>query len=522
MLINISMRAREFLRLIEGYKEAQIEFEKDTEPETASAVISQFKDLVNKNQVLGNERNIDFWRKQGWSLFQSFVSSKQTQPTKTQIKRKKVVGKSINLADTNEWLIVIPLDKHASCFHGKNSDWCTTKVNQSNFESYFYANNVTLIYCINKQSGKMWAIAGHKDVNQIEMFDQRDTSISHEEFNAQTGLNAQDLVDQALNKHSTEINSSREKYNNILQYVRNSVKTVTARDPQLESALVYVMNTMYFASYVHALITNQQDVTLLPEIIKVKACEYDSRLISKLNLPETAIVEILKKYGDYIRHVPNPTPAMIHTALERSAVAVEYVNIDPSKINNYPKAAAYLAAKYNKENPEVEPKIAKDNIALLYYLRIKKTPFPEAEPEILKNPTLINMYVMNALHRKPWDKGEEALLKLPNNAHTEKPYQLSHYAAIVKRRWPEAEATILTDPASAAEYAVKVLHDRWPAAESGIIRSEPDDGGSIYEYADEFEWYEYFDKYEQYFNEDHLPEWFKIQSGRFEYYDDDY
>ena len=43
--------------------------------------------------------------------------------------------------ENDDWLVVIPLDKDASCFHGKNSDWCTTKINQGNFEDYFYENN---------------------------------------------------------------------------------------------------------------------------------------------------------------------------------------------------------------------------------------------------------------------------------------------------------------------------------------------------------------------------------------------
>lgn len=103
----------------EGFKEAQVEFAQASNQETAAQSIAQFRDLVNRNQVQGNERNIDFWRKQGWNAFSNFVSTKSQQKSKTQEKRSKVSGNVITLKDDNRWLVIIPLDKEASCFHGK-------------------------------------------------------------------------------------------------------------------------------------------------------------------------------------------------------------------------------------------------------------------------------------------------------------------------------------------------------------------------------------------------------------------
>ena len=196
------MRLHELL--VEGYKEAEIEFSKSsTNPTQVKDLIAAYKTLVTKNQVTGNERNIDYWRKQGFNKFSQFVLSNQDVPTKTEIKRSKRPGKSIFLHEDDTWLIVVPLDKEASCFHGKNSDWCTTKPKDNTFEKYFYRNKVTLIYCLNKQTGGMWAIAASENEDEdeyedtLELFDKNDNSISEEEFKRQTGFDASNLVNKA-------------------------------------------------------------------------------------------------------------------------------------------------------------------------------------------------------------------------------------------------------------------------------------------------------------------------------------
>lgn len=56
------MRYYDFI-LNEGYPEAQKEFAAASgDPNLSSEVIGQYRTLVNRNQVQGNERNIDWWR----------------------------------------------------------------------------------------------------------------------------------------------------------------------------------------------------------------------------------------------------------------------------------------------------------------------------------------------------------------------------------------------------------------------------------------------------------------------------
>jgi hypothetical protein len=202
------MRAKEFL--IEGYKEVTQKYASaGADPTKVSNAITAFKEIVNKNQVKGDERNIDWWGKhKSFAEFSKFVKSFDLARTKTQVTRKKVVGNSINLIDNDNWLVVIPLDKEASCFHGKNSDWCTTKTNKKHFEEYF-SKGTTLIYCLNKKTGGMWAIAAGA-TGKMELFDQADKSLTKVEFKQQTGMNPTQLVTLAT-KHKKPIQDARTK-----------------------------------------------------------------------------------------------------------------------------------------------------------------------------------------------------------------------------------------------------------------------------------------------------------------------
>jgi hypothetical protein len=113
---------------VEGYKEATAEFTTASNDKAeVDKVIAQYRELVNRNQVKGDEKNIDWWRKQGWDKFKEFVSSKSQEKSITQVKRSKDEGDSHTIAENATWLIVVPLDKDASCFHGKYTDWCTSK-----------------------------------------------------------------------------------------------------------------------------------------------------------------------------------------------------------------------------------------------------------------------------------------------------------------------------------------------------------------------------------------------------------
>jgi hypothetical protein len=220
------MRAKEFVTIVEGYREAQQEFAQGTDADAVKKMIDSYRSLVDRNQVQGPERNIDHWRKQGWENFSKFVQSKSQERSRTQIKQSKgIKTQQITLRDDDTWLIVVPLDKDTSCFHGRGTDWCTSKASQSYFDEYFYDNDTLLIYCINKQNNGRWAIAWQGDAYMAEFFDQQDNVLDRDEWNQKTGLDASDLIDQVANRQTIDtINSVISSYYDSRTQLRELLK----------------------------------------------------------------------------------------------------------------------------------------------------------------------------------------------------------------------------------------------------------------------------------------------------------
>ena len=239
-----------FQPIVEGYKEAQTDFEKSVDVAEVKSTIDAYKQLVNKNQYQGNERNIDYWRKQGWEKFKLSVKALSDKPTKTEVKRSKNAGKSITLSEGNDWLIIIPLDKTASCFHGKNTDWCTTKPFANHYERYFYEQDVTLIYFLHKPTGNKWAIAVYQlaDV-KCEYFDRNNRQIDQTTFDQQTQLDSQKYIDQVMwAEHQPALSTARDEYKARLAYIKSKMPFRKV-DSKLEESLLYTKRIDYIIKY---------------------------------------------------------------------------------------------------------------------------------------------------------------------------------------------------------------------------------------------------------------------------------
>jgi hypothetical protein len=239
------MKIRELIN--EGYKEAQTEFSSIAGDQLAKEVISQYKELVNKNQVSGSERNIDYWRKQGWDEFNVFVNSIVTQPTKTDVKKKRAQGKSIIVSESVEWLIVIPIDKNASCYYGKKTSWCTAIPQAQHFQDYTN-KGILLIYCL-RSDGTKWAIASYPD-GPFELFDQDDNTITQEQFESNTGLDIEQVVGQAQNHPMLKVKSKLTQDIKVRQEsLRSNGYTSLPRDLDIESQLVDLGDTKLVFKY---------------------------------------------------------------------------------------------------------------------------------------------------------------------------------------------------------------------------------------------------------------------------------
>ena len=290
---TIIMKIHEITLLFEGYPQAQTAFIHQSGGDTTSVqkTIADFKQLVSRNQIKDvNQKNIDWWAKQGWDKFNVFVDQAAAIPSKTQMTRKKIPGQSINLVDDGQWLIVVPLDKEASCFHGRNSSWCTTKVHQEHFENYFYNNEVTLIYCFNKATGGMWAIAAHKRTDRMEMFTQQDASISAEKFTQLTGLDPQRLRSMALGDvHQPAVQASRDQWKESVALTKQLMATLPrgTRSAEIEKQLLYNKVGGLCFDYIYRLQSIESKD--LPLSIQISAINKNGAVLDRINNPVQAV-----------------------------------------------------------------------------------------------------------------------------------------------------------------------------------------------------------------------------------------
>ena len=317
------MRIYEIIK--EGYKEAQSEFGAVIDPAKALELINQYKVLCQRNQVTGQERNIDYWRKQGVDAFAKFVGQKLAIPSKTEIKRSKIPGNHIDLVDNTQWQIIIPLDKESSCFHGKNTKWCTTKPNANYFENYFYDKSVTLIYLLQKQTGNMWAIACHTKTTRIEMFNQQDKSLKTAEFKSQTGINPKELRDLALSKtHAAPIQGRRDDYQSSCNRAKQLIAAMGDEpNPEIEKELLFNKNKNLINSY----FDNIDDKNSLSDQMKLLMIGASGGNIQWFANPsEKMKMTAVRQDGLSILHIDNPSLELQLAAVRQNGQSIQPID----------------------------------------------------------------------------------------------------------------------------------------------------------------------------------------------------
>jgi predicted chitinase len=363
------MRVTEFIA--EGYKEvAQKYINSGVPAEDVQRAIAAFKELVNKNQVSGTERNIDWWGKKSFSEFTQFVNSIDPSRTKRQLKRGKIPGKSITLVDNDTWLVIVPLDKDASCFYGKNTDWCTAKRAPGHFEQHFYQDESILIYCINKQSGAKWAIASHTETSPMtsdntmrgseydgdtQYFDAEDDEISHSSFAAETKLSSEKLLNLALQKKD-KIELARVPHSSTVTRVKDWLygpRSYVDRDLSIEKDLLFINNTKYTYDYISELVSNNVDVSKIPDRLLVDAAVYSPSVLRYMNPQpnEKVLRDIVIEVPDAIRVIKNPSLEVQKIAVTEYPAAILLIkNPNPNTV----KLAITL-------DPKLEKALVKDN-----------------------------------------------------------------------------------------------------------------------------------------------------------------
>jgi len=469
------MRYNEF-KLNEGFKEVQLKFSQEADPTEVASAFDVFKKLVSANRISGQERNIDWWGKQGWAAFIEYVTAIDERPSGSEQKMRKNKGNSHVIEETAEWLIVVPLDKDASCFHGRNSDWCTTKPTQAHFEQYFRDNSITLIYFFRQADGAMWAMAVSSHDDEAEYFDQQDNPLSSEEFDKQTGLDSDKYI--KLVGGSTEVGQKATASRDVMKADLKNLKDLIdkleqmgapRRSAKIETMLMKVKDKGSIQKYFRILYDHSGPVEVEQQIQSSVAMSAPSS-ISWLKGVTTQTVKILEKNVEprvSMSNLYNPTKQALDYVRSRGLLAAYY-------------AVYRIKGKW----PEAEAAIAQDGPgAAIYATRILERKWPEAEAAIASDAAGSLAYVKDIIKER-WPPGEAAIATDASSA--------LHYAQnVIDGKWPPGEAAIATDAHAAFIYATEVLDSRFPAAEE-VLRKYQDTGEGEEE---EFYWGDMYNDY---------------------------
>lgn len=348
---------RVFEIIIEGYKEAEREFSQSGTPEQVKDIIQKYRSLVNRNQVQGNERNIDWWRKQGWDAFAKFVTDKSAQPSKKQVKLGKTQGDVIVLRDDNQWRIVIPLNKLASMREGRGSDWCISK-NKKDFNSYTY-RKIVPIFCIKKSSdgshdfnSPMWAIT--MGSTSITIYDKTDKVISTEKFKLDTGIKIDHItrmIDRDTVSEKILINAVKHDGREIGDISNPSRAIQLAAVQQDGRALIDIMlQHKIVPDDKLKMIAVQQNGEVIQVIrnateeMKLAAVQQNGEAIQYIRDPsETIQLAAVQQNPRAIRWIDRPTESVQMTAVQQDKVAFYLINWPSKAVKKAAEEAGLLA-----------------------------------------------------------------------------------------------------------------------------------------------------------------------------------
>lgn len=497
------MRAREFI--FEGPAEAKAEFSKVADPALVQQTILKFRELVKQNKVPAvnplastdpdqrsslsapvDERNIDYWRTQGWDKFLSRVTELSTTATKTQVKRKKAAGKSITLQSDSRWLILIPLDKDSSCFHGKDTKWCTTKPLQTYFEDYFYNDLITLIYAISQIDNEHYAIAVHPK-GYRQFFNKDDTKITDADFKSQTGLNPDQLIALASNpSNAAQLAAARKVYETSMDAIPQLLAASPLNHVELTKLISLTKSGDFSVQYIKKYSQEAGRPVIVPDQILIPAFIFYQDVTGVRNPQDLQLVSSID-----FANIPIATTRAIARSMPKLLIE-GHAKLTPAQIKiiaEYPNSAQLYATTVLKGKwPEGESAIATTAESAYEYAKVslKANRFPAGEQAILGNSWYSYLYAKTIL-KSPWPAAEAIIKTVPNTYNlysndvlygpwgngirgiaSDLMAAFTYAKDILNGAFPEGEPIIGTDSELAYKYATEIINSKFPAGEKAI------------------------------------------------------
>ena len=202
--------------------------------ETIGELISNFDELLNKNQIQGSQRDINAFKSVDdlSSLLSSF-EGKETKRTeklgKFRQERTQAVKDSIPIFEDDKVFIVVPLTQEASCFYG--AKWCISSKEAYNYWDYYtLSQDNGFVFIIDKAEGGKYALVIDENGYIEEVRDTEDALVD-EQIIDDYFASYKDQIDKAIDKASE---TPEFAYNKKEKYFEGLEKYLLDLDPKID------------------------------------------------------------------------------------------------------------------------------------------------------------------------------------------------------------------------------------------------------------------------------------------------
>lgn len=259
-------------------------------------------------------------------------------------------GRSRLLFENKEWIVVVPLDKDASCFYGSETEWCSAKPFHSEYEEYFYDTDITLVYFLNKKSGIKFAMTiDETNRDNLEFFDNNNEKINKEKFKNRIGdLDLETIITDAVGADVTSHKEeNRKKYRESIRKIDRLLPTVekNKHNPEIEDLLIFTKNRERVKEYLTTVGPSEKykvELQLVavnqlgklvryfknpPELVILDAIAQNPRTIKWINNPSEKIqLTAVSRNGSVLEYIDNPTEKTKTEAVKDDGLAIRYIN----------------------------------------------------------------------------------------------------------------------------------------------------------------------------------------------------
>jgi hypothetical protein len=268
--------------------------------------------------------------------------------------------------EDDNWLVIIPHTREASCYYGKNTQWCTAATTSNNmFDRY---NKFGPLYInINKKTNEKFQF--HFETRQF--MDERDKRIIFKDFI----------------KNNPDL---KEFYIKVLLKIPN----IYASDLVVDFRYTKDENINRLAVQ-----KNGKAIRFIknpPEELQRLAIQQDGKFIRFIKNPTEAIQQLaVQNNSNYIQYIKNPTEAIQRLAVQNDGLALKFIDNPSEELQRLAVQQNPVAIQSIKNPPEKWQLSAVRRFKYAYYS--------------IENPTEKVKKLYNKLYGKPYGKVDDEI-----------------------------------------------------------------------------------------------------------------